>query len=303
MGPDPERDATGPEGGDESVGSLVRRRLGDEVYEVLVGPLLSGVNAGNADELSVAAGAPQFAAAMRDHGSLIAGARAQRAAAAANADAPVFYGLDGGMGTLIDALAAEITALGGTVERGTAIEAVRPAGSGDGRLEVTTTTGTSDLRAVDARRADDPAPGHGPPAGTDAAGRRPRHGRGRVRVRGDGDPGRGQGPDRPPARRQRLPRPPPRGDCCSPPARGRRPSGRTSTGPTSPCCARRPGATETSGPSTSTTTRWSTRCSTTSAAPWGCAAARPLSASAAGRARSRSSVPATSGASPGGEPP
>ncbi len=143
MGPDPERDSSGPDGGDESVGSLVRRRLGDEVYEVLVGPLLSGVNAGNADELSVAAGAPQFAAAMRDHGSLIAGARAQRAAAAAGAgaDAPVFYGLDGGMGSLVDALVAEITSLGGTVARSTALESVRLVGA-DGRpLEITTTGG------------------------------------------------------------------------------------------------------------------------------------------------------------------
>ncbi|MGZ4709716.1 MAG: protoporphyrinogen oxidase [Acidimicrobiales bacterium] len=138
MGPDPQRDPSGPDGGDESVGSLVRRRLGDEVYEVLVGPLLSGVNAGNADELSVAAGAPQFAAAMRDHGSLIAGARAQRAAAAANADAPVFYGLDGGMGTLIDALAAEVVALGGTIERRTTIERVHPAPPDYRRLEITT---------------------------------------------------------------------------------------------------------------------------------------------------------------------
>ena len=128
MGPDPERDTTGVDGGDESVGSLVRRRLGDEVYEVLVGPLLSGVNAGNADELSVAAGAPQFAAAMRDHGSLIAGARAQRAAAAAGpgADAPVFYGLDGGMGSLVDALVAEVTALGGDILPAAALRSLRP---------------------------------------------------------------------------------------------------------------------------------------------------------------------------------
>src|SRR5690606_485315 len=34
---------------DETVGALVRRRLGDEVFEVLVAPLLGGVNAGDAD--------------------------------------------------------------------------------------------------------------------------------------------------------------------------------------------------------------------------------------------------------------
>jgi len=44
-------------GQDESVGALVRRRVGDEIFEAFVGPLLSGVNAGDADELSLAAGA------------------------------------------------------------------------------------------------------------------------------------------------------------------------------------------------------------------------------------------------------
>ena len=98
MGPD------APGTADESVGALVRRRLGDEIYDMLVGPLLSGVNAGDADHLSVAAGAPQFAAALRQHGSLIAGARAQRQASAAT-DAPVFYGLPTGTQTLTDTLA------------------------------------------------------------------------------------------------------------------------------------------------------------------------------------------------------
>ena len=198
MGPD----AVGP--ADESVGSLVRRRLGDEVYEVLVGPLLSGVNAGDADQLSVAAGAPQFAAAMRDHGSLIAGARAQRAAAAraGNADAPVFYGLEGGMGTLVDALAAEIAALGGRIRLATSVDAVHPVGPEGRRLEITTVdrSGERDPVVVDARRAGHPAAGHGPAARAAAPRCRRGDGRGRVLLRGDGDAGRGQGPGRPAAR-------------------------------------------------------------------------------------------------------
>lgn len=104
-----------PARGDESVGSLVRRRVGDEVFETLVAPLLSGVYAGDADELSVAATAPQFAAAVRDHGSLIAGLRAQLEAARRR-DAPVFYGLRGGTQQLIEALVDAIEGLGGRVE-------------------------------------------------------------------------------------------------------------------------------------------------------------------------------------------
>ena len=106
---DLDRPADGPPPGvDESVGALVRRRLGDEVADRLVAPLLGGVNAGDADRLSLAAGAPQLAAATRGQPSLIAGLRAQRAAATTEPDAPVFHALRGGTGTLVDALVAAL---------------------------------------------------------------------------------------------------------------------------------------------------------------------------------------------------
>ena len=76
MGPDPDRFGV-EDPADESVGAVVRRRVGDEVFERLVAPLLSGVHAGNADQLSLAAGAPQLGAALRDHPSLIGGLRAE----------------------------------------------------------------------------------------------------------------------------------------------------------------------------------------------------------------------------------
>jgi oxygen-dependent protoporphyrinogen oxidase len=102
-----------PEGeGDLSVGHLVRGRLGDEVYEHLVAPLLSGVNAGDADRLSVAAGAAQLAVAARRSPSLIAGLRAQQQAsldAGSDPDAPVFHGIPVGTQTLTDLLLARLT--------------------------------------------------------------------------------------------------------------------------------------------------------------------------------------------------
>lgn len=116
--PEPARDD------DESVGSLVRRRVGDEVYEALVAPLLSGVYAGDADHISAQVATPQFVAALRDHGSLIAGLRTQRAAA--DPDAPVFYGLRTGMQRLVDALTAAISSAGGVVRRSTAAERLEP---------------------------------------------------------------------------------------------------------------------------------------------------------------------------------
>lgn len=135
-------DAPATPDGDESVGSLVRRRLGDEVLERLVAPLLGGVNAGDADELSLAAGAPQLAAATRGGSSLIAGLRAQRPAPSPGGDeAPVFYGLAGGTTTLVDALVAALPP--GTVRLGTAVTAIEPRPGGGFRLALGSTAGAA----------------------------------------------------------------------------------------------------------------------------------------------------------------
>jgi oxygen-dependent protoporphyrinogen oxidase len=125
--PEPPRAPGPPERDDEAIGSLVRRRVGDEVFETLVAPLLSGVYAGNADELSAAVAAPQFLAAVRDHGSLIVGLRAQLAASAS--DAPVFYGLRGGTQRLVDALVQQVDARGGRLALGAAVQHVARANS------------------------------------------------------------------------------------------------------------------------------------------------------------------------------
>ena len=65
--PDPARDADEGHpllapGADVAVGDLVRRRLGDEVVDRLVDPMLGGVYAGRADRLSLAATMPALAA-------------------------------------------------------------------------------------------------------------------------------------------------------------------------------------------------------------------------------------------------
>lgn len=114
-------DDAGRGAGDESVGALIRRRLGDEVLERLVDPLLGGINAGDTDRLSLAAGAPQLAsaAAAAGGGSLIAALRAQRDAAQSTS-APVFFTLPGGLGRLVDAIVDSTGAdlrLGASVER------------------------------------------------------------------------------------------------------------------------------------------------------------------------------------------
>ena len=87
---------------DQSIGSLLRRRMGDEVAERLTGPLLGGLFAGDVDRLSVDATFPELARWERAFGSLIRGARAaSRAAADAG---PMFLRPDAGVGELPRAL-------------------------------------------------------------------------------------------------------------------------------------------------------------------------------------------------------
>jgi oxygen-dependent protoporphyrinogen oxidase len=87
---------------DESIGALVRRRMGDEVAERLTGPLLAGLFAGDIDRLSVDATFPELARWERAFGSLIRGARAASRAAADVG--PMFLRPHAGVGHLPRAL-------------------------------------------------------------------------------------------------------------------------------------------------------------------------------------------------------
>lgn len=89
-----------PVEGDPSVGDLVAERFGDEVTDRLVEPMLGGVYAGRAREISARAAAPALLT-MAERGSIL-----QQAAALPVDARPVFAGLEGGMGGLVAALAA-----------------------------------------------------------------------------------------------------------------------------------------------------------------------------------------------------
>ena len=60
---------------DESLASFARRRLGREVYERLVQPLVAGIYSADPEKLSLAATMPRFIDAERRSGSLIRAAR------------------------------------------------------------------------------------------------------------------------------------------------------------------------------------------------------------------------------------
>lgn len=141
--------------GDEAIGELVRRHLGDEVHDRLVAPLIGGIWAGDCDQLSVEVAAPTLAEARRRDTSLIRGARAVRAAAMANrerAGQPVFLTPRGGMSRLVDALTGK---LGERVRLGQPVEKIASAGTaGTGwRIEPAGVTAASVVVATPAPTA------------------------------------------------------------------------------------------------------------------------------------------------------
>ncbi len=100
--------AGSPLAGDQSVGELVRRRMGDELADRLVDPLVGGINASSIDHLSVRAAVPQLAEAASRGSSLVRELRRLAASSTADPAAPVFYTLPGGLGRLTDELTDQL---------------------------------------------------------------------------------------------------------------------------------------------------------------------------------------------------
>lgn len=102
--PDTGRPLLGPDE-DISVGRLVRDRLGDEITDRLVDPLLGGVYAGRADDLSLEVAIPALAKAARTHTRLTDAVASLLPPPSTATPAPVFGTLEGGLSTLVDAVA------------------------------------------------------------------------------------------------------------------------------------------------------------------------------------------------------
>ena len=93
---------------DPSIADLVAPRLGAQVFDRLVEPLLGGVHAGRAAELSARSTVPEIAALARKNRSLYLGLRRLRHHAAPSSGGPVLITLAGGLVRLIEALAAQL---------------------------------------------------------------------------------------------------------------------------------------------------------------------------------------------------
>jgi len=134
-----------PEGPEWSAGSILRHRLGREIVDRLVDPLLGGINAGGVDQLSLTVVAPDVARALVGQRSvtralreLARRARAQAAANGAN-PRPFFLGMRGGLGRIVDELAADLQEHGVKLQGGTAVTALKRTGD---RYELDTSGGT-----------------------------------------------------------------------------------------------------------------------------------------------------------------
>jgi oxygen-dependent protoporphyrinogen oxidase len=93
---------------DPSIAELVTPRLGSQVFDRLVEPLLGGVHAGRAAELSAHSTVPDIERLARNNRSLYLGLRKMRRHAPPATGAPVLVTLSGGLGRLVEALVSRL---------------------------------------------------------------------------------------------------------------------------------------------------------------------------------------------------
>ncbi|HEY1486326.1 MAG TPA: protoporphyrinogen oxidase [Micromonosporaceae bacterium] len=130
-------------GQDRSVGALVRERVGDAVVDRLVDPLLGGVYAGRADDLSIATTMPGLAAACRQENTL-AGAVRAALSRRSTTPGPPFATIDGGLSRFVDTIVAALPA--GSVRLGLPVRELAERGDG-WRLTIGSTRDPEELNA------------------------------------------------------------------------------------------------------------------------------------------------------------
>ena len=103
---------------DESLGSFIRRRLGGEVLERVIQPILASIFLADADALSLNMVMPQLALVEEKYGSVIKGFREQARLQRGNSSAgPSFFSLKDGVSRLVSCLEQALPA--GTVQKQT----------------------------------------------------------------------------------------------------------------------------------------------------------------------------------------
>jgi len=124
-----------PDEGDETLATFVQRRLGRELYDRLIEPLLSGIYAGDGEQLSLGATFPQLRQIELEYGSLIKGMlAAKRNGVSSNGRRPdnpkrsAFLTLTTGLAEIVEALEAKLA--GVEIRRGARVTRVSSDSSG-----------------------------------------------------------------------------------------------------------------------------------------------------------------------------
>ncbi|MFC0475075.1 protoporphyrinogen oxidase [Robertmurraya beringensis] len=112
---------------DQSLGTFFRRRLGDEVVENLIEPLLSGIYAGDIDQMSLMATFPQFYQVEQKYGSLVLGMKKSTPQAPKKSPETkskgIFLTLTSGLQSLVDGIEAKLEA--GSVLKGIRVDRIK----------------------------------------------------------------------------------------------------------------------------------------------------------------------------------
>ncbi|WP_331712807.1 protoporphyrinogen/coproporphyrinogen oxidase [Leifsonia sp. 21MFCrub1.1] len=110
-------------GTERRLGTLVRKRMGSAVLDLLVAPVVTGVYSAAPDDLDVEVVAPGLNSALTRLGSLSGAVGELRSASKAGS---AVGGIRGGMWRLPETLAADIRARGGVVRTGAPVQTIEP---------------------------------------------------------------------------------------------------------------------------------------------------------------------------------
>jgi oxygen-dependent protoporphyrinogen oxidase len=119
----------GPSEGDESLASFLRRRFGTQAFERVLEPLMAGIYAGDAEQMSLKATFPRFFELEQEYGSIIRGMMAAKKKApptpAGGSRRTMFVSLKNGLGDLVTALTTRLTQQCVELRPGCQVDALR----------------------------------------------------------------------------------------------------------------------------------------------------------------------------------
>jgi oxygen-dependent protoporphyrinogen oxidase len=114
---------------DESLASFFRRRVGRQAFERMLEPLMAGIYAGDAEQMSVQATFPRFVELEQQYGSVIRGMMASRKPDSPSTQAgpkrTMFVSLKNGLSDLVTALVHRLTEQDVTLKSGCTVDALR----------------------------------------------------------------------------------------------------------------------------------------------------------------------------------